>query len=328
MRRYLIPIAAGALALALAACEAQPGGKVTGYTEGDYVYVGAPDGGWVTEVLVQRGTQVKVGDALFTLDADAQLAARNQAAAQVAQAQSQLADVQKPRRPDEIAALEATLHQAQANLQFAQSDFERADKLRTTGFVSQSVLDQKQAARDAAAAQVKQAAANLDLARKGSRSDQIKSAQANVAMMQEALARAEYALSQRRITAKVAGRVEDTLRRAGEFVPPGGAVISLLPPGNIKVRFFVAEEDRARLPVGQDVRIGCDGCPPNASAKVSFVAANAEYTPPVIYSIGSREKLVWLVEAVPQGGTLALSPGQPVDVTLPASQTGTQSVSR
>ena len=304
-------------ALALAACEKPAGGKVTGYTEGDYVYVGAPDGGWVTEVLVQRGAEVKVGDALFALDAEAQLAARNQAASQVKQAQAQLADLEKPRRPDEIAALEATLRQAQAALQFAQSDFDRADKLRATGFVSQSVLDQKKSARDSAAAQVKQAAANLDLARKGARSDAIGAAQANVAAATGALDRAEYALSQRRIAAKVAGRVEDTLRRAGEFVPPGGAVISLLPPGNIKVRFFVAESDRARLPVGQEVRIGCDGCPSNASAKVSFVAANAEYTPPVIYSIGSREKLVWLVEAVPLGGTLKLSPGQPVDVVLP-----------
>jgi HlyD family secretion protein len=315
-------------ATALAACEEQPQNKVTGYTEGDYVYVGAPDGGWVTEVLVQRGAQVKVGDALFALDADAQLAARNQAASQVRQAQAQLADLEKPRRPDEIAALEATLHQAQANLAFAQSDFDRADKLRSTGFVSQSVLDQKKSARDSAEAQVKQAAANLDLARKGSRADEIKSAQANVAMMQDALARAEYALSQRRIVAKVAARVEDTLRRAGEYVPPGGAVISLLPPGNIKVRFFVAEGDRARLPVGQDVRIACDGCAANSSAKVSFVAANAEYTPPVIYSIGSREKLVWLVEAVPQGGTLRLSPGQPVDVMLPTSSSSTRSASR
>jgi HlyD family secretion protein len=178
-----------------------------------------------------------------------------------------------------------------------------------------------------AAAQVKQAAANLDLARKGARSDEIAAAQANVMSAKGALERAEYALSQRRIVSKVAGRIEDTLRRAGEFVPPGGAVVSILPPGNIKVRFFVAEVDRARLPVGQEVHIGCDGCPANASARVSFVAANAEYTPPVIYSIGSREKLVWLVEAVPQGGTLSLSPGQPVDVTIPASA-GAVSVSR
>jgi HlyD family secretion protein len=71
------------------------------------------------------------------------------------------------------------------------------------------------------------------------------------------------------------------------------------------------------LPVGSTVRVSCDGCPANATARVSFVAANAEYTPPVIYSVGSREKLVWLVEALPEGGTVRLSPGQPVDINLP-----------
>lgn len=309
-----------AAALLLAGCGAEPGDKITGYTEGDYVYVGAPDGGWVTELLVQRGHHVKVGDALFALDAQAQLAARDQAAAQVSQAEAQLVDLQKPRRPDEIAAFEATLRQMRANLEFAQADFKRAADLKAKGFVSQAVLDQKKSARDMAAAQVKQAAANLELARKGARADEIAAAQANVMAAKGALDRAEYALSQRRVVSKVAARVEDTLRRAGEFVPPGGAVVSLLPPGNIKVRFFVPEADRARLPVGQVVIIGCDGCPANSTARVSFVAANAEYTPPVIYSVESREKLVWLVEAVPQGGTLRLSPGQPVDVTIPGKR--------
>lgn len=304
-------------AVCLAACEDEQHSKITGYTEGDYVYVAAPDGGWVTEVLVQRGSQVKIGDPLFTLDADAQLAQRNQAAAQAKQAQSQLADLQKPRRPDEIAVLEAALRQAQANQQFAQSDFDRTNDLHARGFASQQVLESKRSARDGAAAQVKQASATLDLGRKGSRPDEIAAAAANVAATKEALARAEYALKQRRVVAKVSGRVEDTLRRAGEFIPPGGAVVSLLPPGNIKVRFFIPETDRARVPVGREVLLACDGCPANLSAKVTFVAANAEYTPPVIYSVGSREKLVWLVEAAPQDATLKLSPGQPVDVALP-----------
>jgi HlyD family secretion protein len=304
-------------AVALVGCENQQPNTITGYTEGDYVYVAAPDGGWVTEVLVKRGAQVKPGDSLFTLDADAQLAQRNQAAAQASQAQAQLADLQKPRRPDEIAALEATLRQVQASLQFAESDFERTNDLHARGFASQQTLDSKRSARDSVAAQVTQAAANLDMGRKGSRSDEIAAAQANVAATKAALARADYALQQRRVVSKVEARVEDTLRRTGEFVPPGGAVISLLPPGNIKVRFFVPEATRARLSVGQEIKVACDGCAGDLSAKVTFVAATAEYTPPIIYSVGSREKLVWLVEATPQGATLKLSPGQPVDIRLP-----------
>jgi HlyD family secretion protein len=94
------------------------------------------------------------------------------------------------------------------------------------------------------------------------------------------LARAAYALNQRRISAKVAGRVEDTLRRAGEYVQPGGAVVQLLPPGNIKVRFFVPEAARSKLSVGREVAIHCDGCANGLKARVSFISSSAEFTPP------------------------------------------------
>lgn len=311
-RAYAIALCAGAL---LAACERQPAGVVSGYAEGEYVYVAAPEGGWVTGVPVKRGMQVKVGDLLFTLDAEAQTAQREQAAAQLAQAQSQLADAQKGLRPNEIAALQASLDQAKANLQLAESDLTRAKDLRAQGFVAQSVLDAKQAQRDVAAQQVKQIESNLAQGRKGARPDAIAAAQANVAAAQAALERADYALSQRRIASKVAARVEDTLRRAGEYAAPGSAVVQLLPPQNVKVRFFVPEQLRAKLAVGTQVAMRCDGCPANLKASVTFIASDAEFTPPVIYSVGSREKLVWMVEAVPEGAVL--SPGQPVDVTLP-----------
>jgi HlyD family secretion protein len=302
-------------ALALAGCNEQPAGVVSGYAEGEYVYVAAPEGGWVTGVAVKRGMQVKVGDLLFTLDADSQTAQREQAAAQLAQAQSQLANVQKGRRPDEIAALEASLQQAKANLQLAEAELARAKDLRARGFVAQSVLDSRQAQRDVAAQQVKQIESNLALARKGARPDEIAAAQANVDSAKAALERSDYALSQRRIVSKVAARVEDTLRRAGEYAAPGSAVVQLLPPQNVKVRFFVPEQSRARLSVGTAVAMRCDGCPANLKARVTFIASDAEFTPPVIYSVGSREKLVWMVEAIPED--VVLSPGQPVDVTLP-----------
>ena len=303
-------------ALALGACGAEPDGTVTGYAEGEYVYVAAPEGGWVSEVLVQRGAQVKVGDPLFTLDADAQVAQRDQVAAQLRQAEAQLANLEKGRRSDEIAALEAALTQARANRTLADAEYKRAVDLRQRGFVSQAVLDTRQAQRDAATMQVNQAQANLALARKGARSDEIAAARANVEAAKAALGRAEYALSQRRIQAKVAGRVEDTLRRAGEFAPPGGAVIQLLPPQNVKLRFFVPEQLRAKLSLGTVVGIACDGCAKDLNARVTFVASAAEFTPPVIYSVGSREKLVWMIEATPEGGA-RFNPGQPIDVTLP-----------
>lgn len=303
------------LIFALGACGAEPAGTVTGYAEGEYVYVAAPEGGWVSEVLVTRGAQVKVGDPLFALDAEAQIAQRDQAAAQMRQAEAQLANLETGRRPDEIVALEAALSQAKANRTLAEAEFTRTTELKRRGFVSQAAVDTRRAQRDAALMQVKQSEANLALARKGGRINEIGAARAAVEAAKASLARTEYALSQRRIRAKVAGRVEDTLRRAGEYVPPGGAIVQILPPQNVKLRFFVPEQLRAKLAVGSVVGVACDGCAKNLKGRVTFIASAAEFTPPVIYSVGSREKLVWMVEAVPEGGQLM--PGQPIDVTLP-----------
>ncbi len=303
------------LALMLGACGSEPQGSVTGYAEGEYVYIAAPEGGWVSEMLVTRGAQVKVGDALFALDAEAQIAQRDQVAAQIRQAEAQLANLETGRRPDEIAALEASLTQAVANRTLAEAEFKRAVELKQRSFVSQAAVDARRAQRDAALMQVKQGEANLALARKGARSNEIGAARAAVEAAKASLARAEYGLSQRRIRSKVAGRVEDTLRRAGEYVPPGGAIVQILPPQNVKLRFFVPEQLRGKLSPGSVVQVRCDGCAKELKGRVTFIASAAEFTPPVIYSVGSREKLVWMVEAVPEGGTL--TPGQPVDVTLP-----------
>jgi HlyD family secretion protein len=304
-----------AAALALSGCGSEPQSAITGYAEGEYVYVAAPEGGWVSEVLVTRGAQVKVGDPLFTLDAEAHVAQRDQAAAQLRQVEAQLLNLETGRRPDEIAALDAALTQAKANRTLADAEFKRAVELKQRGFASQAAVDTRRAQHDAALMQVKQAEAALALGRKGARSNEIGSARAAVEGAKASLARAAYALEQRRIRAKVAGRVEDTLRRAGEYVSPGGAIVQILPPQNVKLRFFVPERLRAKLSPGVVVGVACDGCAKDLKGRVTFIASAAEFTPPVIYSVGSREKLVWMVEAVPEGGVL--TPGQPIDVTLP-----------
>lgn len=310
-------LAAGAVCLTLlAGCSAERERVANGYVEGDYVYVAAPEGGWLTELLVSRGKTIKVGDPLFTLDADAQLAQRDQARATLSQANAQLANIQKGRRPDEIASLEAAVAQAQANVKLAEAEFNRARDLKSRGFVAQSFLDTRRAQRDSAVQQLKQAQASLALGSKGARDDEIAAARANVAAATAALKRAEYALSQRRILSKVEGRIQDTMRSAGEFVPPAGAVVQILPPNNVHLRFFVPEALRAKIKIGASVEVRCDGCGDKLTARIVFLSTTAEYTPPVIYSIGSREKLVWMVEAVPEKATY-LSPGQPVDVVLP-----------
>jgi len=129
------------------------------------------------------------------------------------------------------------------------------------------------------------------------------------------LAQAQWRVDQRHVSAPVAGLVSDTYARPGETINAGVPVVSLLPPQNILVRFFVPETELATLHTGDRLTIGCDACGPDLTATVSFIAPQPEYTPPVIYSETNREKLVYLIEAHPPPDQAAhLKPGQPVDV--------------
>jgi HlyD family secretion protein len=136
-----------------------------------------------------------------------------------------------------------------------------------------------------------------------------------VAQAQAGLAQAEWRVSQRRITAPASALVNDTYARPGETINAGVPVVSLLPPQNILVRFFVPETELATLHVGDRLAIGCDACAAGLIATVTFIAPQPEYTPPVIYSETNREKLVYLIEAhPPPDQAVQLKPGQPVDV--------------
>ena len=128
-----------------------------------------------------------------------------------------------------------------------------------------------------------------------------------------------YGLDRRQEKAPAAGRVEDVFFRAGETASTGQGVVSLLTSDKLKLRFFVPEQQLATIAVGQKVAVTCDSCAPNLTATISFIARAAEFTPPVIYSLTRREKLVFLVEAKPDDLSQPWHPGLPVDVrALPA----------
>jgi HlyD family secretion protein len=299
--------------LLLAGCGGGEQGWLHGYAEGDYVRLGAPAAGWLQTVAVQRGDRVEAGALLFELEDGRQRAAVTQAEAQLARARSELADRKLGKRPEEIARLEANLAEAKATLAYAEQDLERQASLARRDFAAEARLDQARAAAEQGRAHVAAMAADLATARLPARDDQIAAAASEVAMREASLAQARWDLEQRIVRAPMAALVQDRVRDSGEWVDAGGIVASLLPPGKVKVRFFVPEPELGRLHVGQPVDLRCDGCAAGMTGTVRFIAPEAEYTPPVIYSVGSRGKLVFMVEAWPADG-IALNPGQPVDV--------------
>jgi HlyD family secretion protein len=159
--------------------------------------------------------------------------------------------------------------------------------------------------------------ADLETARLGGRADEIKAAEAEVGAARASLERAQWALRQKRQVAPANAWVQDTLYREGEFVGAASPVVSLLPPANIKVRFFVPEGQLATIQPGRTVEVSLDGRPGPLRAVVNYVSPQAEFTPPVIYSKESRAKLVFMVEAVfGPGESRELRPGQPAEVRL------------
>ncbi len=308
------------VAVGLAGCADTVPSPYQGYAEGEFVRVAAPFAGNLTQLAVARGGQVKPGDPLFVLEQENEAAARREAQERLQRAEAQLDDLKKGRRLPELEAIQAQKSEAQATLSLAETQLKRQQQLAAQGFISRDALDQFQSAVARDRARVAEYDAQLRTARLTAREDQIRAAEFDVSAARAALAQAEWRLSQKSVTAPTAALVHDTLFVQGEWVPAGAPIVSLLPPANIKIRFFVPERDVGRVHVGDRVRITCDGCGEPIGAAVSYVAPQAEYTPPVIYSRETRSKLVFLLEARPApADATRLRPGQPVEVTFPQS---------
>ncbi len=252
------------VALICAGCGPDPEpGTYTGYVEAEYVFVAAPQSGWLASAGIQEGSNVQTGDLLFELDADLQEA--------------------------ELAEANAQLHEAKASLKLAEAEVTRNSPLLRQGAISQARFDDIETAFEQAEAALENAEARV--------------------------ARADYQLSQRRKTAPRPASVEEVFYRNGEFVSAGSPIYALLPADGLKVRFFIPQADLSNVEPGQGVEVKADGLIEPVSAEIFFVAREAEFTPPIIYSEDTRDKLVFLVEARVDDKA-RLRAGQPVTVRL------------
>jgi HlyD family secretion protein len=176
----------------------------------------------------------------------------------------------------------ADLNQNKATLANAQQTYDRAASLSKTGSGTQATLD---------------------------------SAVSSLRVAEARVNTSETRLARRQGFAPVAGTIQQIYFREGEMVPEKRPVLSIMPPGNMKIRFFVSETELPKLAIGDEVRVTCDNCSGDLSAKIYFIATTAEYTPPVIYSLDERNKLVYLIQARPSRPD-SLRVGQPISVYL------------
>jgi HlyD family secretion protein len=287
-----------------------------GYVEGEFVRLAPIEVATVETVAVKRGDRIEPGQALATLDdADAGIAVA-QARAALAQAKAQLADLQTGKRPEEIAVLEAAVRSARAQADDARRTLERTRDLLKRGVATQAQYDDAATQAEVSEAAIGQNEANLAVGRLPARPDEIEAARNQVGQAQAALDQAKWRLSKRVLNAPSPGRIDDVIRTPGEMAGPSQPVLSMLPDGALKLVVYIPEAAFSSVEVGTQLAVRCDGCPDGLTARVSYVSPDPEFTPPVIYSLQNRQKLVYLVEARPQDHADALQPGQIVVVDL------------
>lgn len=286
-------VALGAV-LALAACSSPGDGALPGYVESDLLMMAAEESGRVSELAVEEGDYVEAGALLFRLDPARAEYSAEQAASSAGAAEARAA---------KEGALAQAVAEADAQLRFAAINYERSRKLYTDKVIAKARLDADRAAYDAAKARLERARAEEVAAKR----------EWSAASASEDLARRR--LSDLKVVAPAAGAVERIYRRPGEVIGPGEPVLALLPPANVKIRFYAPEPMLARLRIGADIIFTCDNCGGEMSARIGYIAREPQFTPPLIYSLEERAKLVFLVEARPENPK-DLRPGLPVSVRM------------
>lgn len=288
-----------------------------GYVEAENIYLSSPYSGLLTEAFVQRGQSVKKGDLLFKLDNNPQIMEIKQADAALVQAKQLYDDLRKPRRPPEIAAIVAQISQAETQIRLAGLRVKRNQTLYSKHVLAKDTLDASLERYQELTYVKAQFEANLNLAKLGSRSNQLNAQKAQIILLYAKKNEAEWEIQQKSFYAPADGVVFDTYFRVGEFVGTQRPVAALLTPENTRIEFFVPAAALPNLTVGLRIAFDCEGCSKSNPADIEYISPEAEYLPPLVYSRQNMDKLVFRVKAsIPKPNFF--KPGQPVVVTVPA----------
>jgi len=278
---------------------------LSGYIVGDDLNLAAPVSGTVQSLSVVDGQRVSPGQQLFSIAPATLEAQGEQAAANVTANQTQ------------ISSAEANLRQAEAEVAASRATADRArqDLARLEGVKRDDPAAVAGKDLDQARAALREANANVAAAQKtaDARRADIAKAEAQTRQAAGGKRSVQIQVAQLSPTSPAAGRVQQVYFQVGEWVPANQPVVSVIPDSKVKVRFFVPEANVSHYRPGQTVRFACDGCAGGLTARIGYVSAQPEFTPPIIFSRESRERMVFMVEAYPTNPQ-RLNPGLPVEV--------------
>lgn len=313
MKRYCVVL----LMLFAAGCTDSGRYEFQGYAEGEYVYVSAPVSGRLEKLYAAKGQRAEKGMLLCELESETEKNAVKSAELDKANAAALLEDMKRGKRPEEVAIAEAALKQALAEAENAERLLKRNEELARNGAISKQDLDNFRANAKISRAKAEELYGQVRVYALPERENKILAQEASVKNAHVQLMQAQWDLGQKKLFAPQSAFVFDTLYSEGEWVPAGNPVVWLLPSEKgVKITFFVPQAALADLEYGKTVFFETDG-KKEYSAKITYISPEAEYTPPVIYSNDTKDKLIYMAEAYPEQTSSFLHPGQPVRVFVP-----------
>ncbi|SNY65409.1 HlyD family secretion protein [Enterobacter sp. CC120223-11] len=304
-----------AAVLSLSGCDNASSSGFSGYANGDFIYLSHSSTEKIDQILVSKGSSVKKGQTLVIMEG---FSSANSLSISEKNYQAELAllrNMESGERPEELAIIRSRLEQAKSAASVAKIHRDRNRELYESEVISKLDWDTIKADYAQKNAQVNELSNQLKARELPARKEQIHSQKLRVESARLQFEKAKWNTQQNTIIAPQDAVVFDIIYRAGERPLAGNPIISLLPPQNIKVRFFVPENQLGSVALERKVNFLCDGCPASLTGHINYISAQAEYSPPVIYSTARREKLLFMAEAAPDDkSALALKLGQPVEV--------------
>lgn len=284
---------------------------IQGYIEGYFRYIASPLGGRLEKLPVDRGDHVEAKQLLFVLEAEPEKGEYLSAKEEVSEAKAKLDDIKKGQRQTQLDGIKAQIKQAEIKLRLADLRLTRSKKLAEAKLLAKDSLDQALTDYEAAQQELKHFQSNLAEAEKGGRIDAIHAAEDAVNIEEGHLEQVEWKLNQKTQKSPYTAYIYDTYFSEGEYVPAGKPVVSMIAPQDLRIVFFVAANQLGKIKLGQKIEITCESCKETYPAKIVYVAQQAEYTPPVIYSRDNNDKIIFRIQGAFTGKTY-LHPGQPV----------------
>ncbi|CAK6715640.1 HlyD family secretion protein [Vibrio harveyi] len=300
----------------LTACSKDDGQQALGTLERDRVTFTATSSEIIRALPIKEGSQVTEGEVLVQLDTKNQEAILARAVAEQAKADAYLLKLTNGERPEDIAAAQARVARAEAQLTEAQKNYQRKAELVRKKLISQSEKDTALAARDSARAELDSSQEEFSKLTAGSRPEDIEQAKAELMAAKADVALQQQKLAELTITATRDGLLDNLPFNLGERVPVNGIVAVIQASRVPYARVYVPATYRVNFIPGKAVQVHVDGVEKPLEGTVRWVATEPSFTPYFALTEEERSRLMYLAEVDLQDSAESLPSGIPAQVDL------------